>query len=336
MRQLRFDRPADDGNHLVVSTVDGTEQFVLAVDARLREAAGSDLPRLPRREPMPAPVAAPAPVEPPVEIGPREIQIRVRGGESPRELAESLGVPLDRVLRFAGPVVEERLRIADEARRARARRNGIENAENAVVVFGEAVDGRFTAHGIVPVDVTWDSHRREDGEWVVVARWSGGAGEHTAQWLFHRGSRSVTPLDETAADLLSDRPIRPIMAPAAPEPALSMAPPLAPGVVAFPVMPDAHTGPLPRIEDVYDQEATAEGPRDVPPFVPDPPEPGLPFDEPLPLGLNDAEPRTGGIRLSALKNLGVHKREESDDDKAARARVPSWDDILLGVRRKQD
>ena len=25
---------------------------------------------------------------------------------------------------------------------------------------------------------------------------------------------------------------------------------------------------------------------------------------------------------------------ESDDDRAARARVPSWDDILLGVRHK--
>jgi hypothetical protein len=28
------------------------------------------------------------------------------------------------------------------------------------------------------------------------------------------------------------------------------------------------------------------------------------------------------------------RREESDEEKAARARIPSWDDILLGVRRK--
>ena len=28
--------------------------------------------------------------------------------------------------------------------------------------------------------------------------------------------------------------------------------------------------------------------------------------------------------------------DESDEDHAARARIPSWDDILLGVRRKRD
>jgi len=28
--------------------------------------------------------------------------------------------------------------------------------------------------------------------------------------------------------------------------------------------------------------------------------------------------------------------EETEEQKAARARIPSWDDILLGVRRKRD
>jgi hypothetical protein len=37
-----------------------------------------------------------------------------------------------------------------------------------------------------------------------------------------------------------------------------------------------------------------------------------------------------------VPSLGNTRREESDDERAARARVPSWDDILLGVRRKSD
>ena len=133
-----------------------------------------------------------------------------------------------------------------------------------VVVFGEAVDERFAAHGIAPDAVTWDSRRRDDGEWVVVAEWLGGEGAHAAEWVFTRSSRTVTPIDDTAADLLSDRPIRPVAPPEPERPTLVAAPPLAPGVVAFPPMPDAHTGPVPVLEEVFDQEAPPEGPREVP------------------------------------------------------------------------
>ena len=97
---------------------------------------------------------------------------------------------LDRVLRFAGPVLDERHRIADEARRARARRS---TSDGAVVVFGEAVDERFAAHGIAPDSITWDSRRRDDGEWVVVAEWLGGEGAHAAEWVFTRASRTRRP-----------------------------------------------------------------------------------------------------------------------------------------------
>lgn len=355
MRQLRFVSLTEEDGHALLETVDGVERFTLPVDAALRAAVGADLPRLapaaaaPPAEPAapapapapvaaapapvaaaPAPVVAAAPSPPPVEaISPREIQMRVRAGESPADLAEASGMALDRVMRFAGPVMDERQRIADEARRARARR-GTDGADAKIVVFGEAVDQRFAAHGIESDAVTWDARRREDGEWLVVASWLGGGGTHGAEWLFSRGSRSVTPMDDTAADLLSDRPIRPVAPPEPVRPAFSGAPALAPGVVAFPPMPDAHTGPLPVVEEVFDQEAPPEGPRVVPPLVPA--AAAMSYDEPpLPLGITEP---AGRPAVGALRNLGVSRREESEEDKAARARIPSWDDILLGIRRK--
>ncbi len=340
MRQLRFVALAEDGELALLETTDGDERFELLVDPAVRGAMGAhlgtDLPRL-RSAPAlaPPPVAAPAvapaaatapPPLPAAEpIGPREIQMRVRAGESPAELAAATGVPLDRVMRFAGPVMDERARIADESRRARARRSG-EGTDPKIVVFGEAVDQRFAAHGIDVESVTWDARRRDDGEWFVVATWRGGDGEHSAEWLFSRTSRSVTPMDDSAVDLLSDRPIRPVAPPEPMRPSLVAAPALAPGVVAFPPMPDAHTGPLPKVEEVFDQEAPPEGPRTVPPLLPA--AASFSYDEPpLPLGISEPAPRN-------VRNLGVTRRDESEDEKAARARIPSWDDILLGIRRK--
>ncbi len=333
MRQLRFVRALDDGQLLILESADPVEQFVLP--AASMPAAGLAPAPIPPAAPAPvvsAPVvSAPAGSEP--AIAPREIQMRVRAGESPAEVAASIGTSVERVMRFAGPVMDERSRVAGESRRARARRSNRDGADSAVVQFGEAVDARFAAHGITATDVSWDARRREDGEWLVTAEWMGGEGRHSAEWLFHRGTRTVTPIDETAGDLLSDRPIRPIMPPEPARPTLVAAPPLVHGIVAFPPMPDAHTGPIPPVDDVFDQEAPPEGPREVPPLVAA--EPTLAFDEPpLPLGI--AGPAAHPSILDRLNNRNAAKRDESDDERAARARVPSWDDILLGVRRKQD
>ena len=275
--------------------------------------------------------------------------MKVRGGDSPEAIAEAYGADPDWVLRFAGPVVAERSRMADEARRAKARRS---TTEGQTVVFGEAVDERFAQHGIDPQSVRWDSHRREDGQWVLSAHWVGGQADRRADWTFHLSGRTVAPLDDTAADLLSDRPIRAILAPEPSDlettsPNLTLAPPLAPGLVAF---PDALTGPLPANEEVFDQaqfDAAAETAQfergaldqaleqtfdqaafDQAAFD------QAAFEEPhLPLHVPDLPKH----RERKVTDLGVARRDdESDDDKAARASIPSWDDILLGVRRKRD
>jgi Protein of unknown function (DUF3071) len=353
MRQLRLVHLSDDGTTLLLESAEGTgsaaagEQYQLPVDAVLRRTVRTERPV----EHRPAPTIDAVPTaEPGATISPREIQMRVRAGESPQALAETYNNPLDRILRFAAPVVDERARIAGEARRGRARRT---TTDAQVVVFGEAVDARFAAHGIAPEDVSWDA-LRPDGEWVVVARWIGGEDEHRAEWVFHRASRTVTPVDDTAIDLLSDRPIRPLVPAEPPPPAV---PPMGPGVFVFPPMPDAATGPVPRVEDVFDQEAPPEGPRDLPPLVPthaaavppppqtapEPqatpaPEPNVEavpdFDEPpLPLGAWTTTPEAEQTLAEKIRRSKPSRRREGA---GSRTKVPSWDDILLGVRRESD
>jgi hypothetical protein len=238
MRQLRYLRPGDDGNHVILENADGSEQYVLYVTVPLRDAIRVDLPKL-----------TTGPTTSPEEgISPREIQVRVRAGADPEALATASNMTLERVLRFAGPVLEERVRIADTARRGRARSSA---SEGQTVIFGEAVDTGFVHNGIDPFTVRWDAYRRLDGQWVVTAKWDVDETEYSAEWAFHLNARNVTPIDETSADLLNDRPLRVLAVPEPePDPAVSTVsslreisdisdrgadtPQLAPGVVAFP------------------------------------------------------------------------------------------------------
>ncbi len=311
MRQLRFVGPGDDSGHIVVETLDGDEQFSMRIDDSLRACIRPDE----------APVSTRVAPEPSSSIRPREIQVRVRSGETPRALADEAGISIDRVLLFAGPVLEERSRMAGEARRARARRS---TPDGQLVNFGEAVDERFTAHGIDPAVVTWDSHRREDGQWIVSAGWRGGDTDRMAEWAFSLSSRAVTPLDETAADLLSDRPIRPVV---------SIVPDL-PAAAA--TAPDALTGPLPRTverpaagdEELFDQAAEDHETPPLPLQLVDHPSGAAP--------LANGAPAAGRAHAETPKRRVEPRSDETEEQKAARARIPSWDDILLGVRRKRD
>jgi hypothetical protein len=190
------------GDAIVVEAEDG-EQFQLTFDDAGREALREVVGSLPAAEPAPA-RGRTGQGHP---LSPREIQTRVRAGESAQDLADDSGTSMDKIMRFAYAVIEERSRVADEARRARARRDGDGN----LVPFGETVDARFTAASIEPQSVEWDSFRRPDGSWVVSAAWTTDGTERIAHWAFSLTARTVLPLDQVSSDLLSDRPLRPVV-----------------------------------------------------------------------------------------------------------------------------
>jgi hypothetical protein len=400
MRQLRFVGPGDDSSHVVVQEIDGDEQFALSVGDDLRAALRS----------LPWPKAVPAAAPPTsargndVPLTPRDIQVRVRAGESPDVLAAEAGVSPDRIQRFAYAVIQERLRITSEARRARARQGG---PEGPFVIFGEAVDERFEAHGIDRSTVSWDAVRPGEGPWTVTASWLGGDSTRTASWTFLLGARTLVADDDTATELLSDRPVsRPtpqIVDPPAPPPspidldAPESAAQSAPttsrdNVRRLPSRPDdqffdqdapdspAYSAPVTPLASFFAPAATRDQDPVLPfgddatlfagdvaapaelvgldddlaetmelppapshaPLMPPAPEVGSPAS----IGLASAGPesgdadhpnRGGGAHANygdgAPSNYGDG---EEPDDGRPRARIPSWDDILLGVRRKQD
>ncbi len=138
-------------------------------------------------------------------------------------------------------------------------------------------------------------------------------------------------MDETAADLLSDRPIRPIVQavadPVAPLGPTATSTGWAPGPVAS---PDEQTGPLPQSPEVFDQNIYA------PPEGRGPAGLRGPVNQVAARSDYDAPPLPLRLAEPMANDYAQPPSSETDDQKAERARIPSWDDILLGVRRKRD
>ena len=213
MRVLRLVGPGEDGTSLIVEAVEAGslegERFTLSLDDRLRTMA-TVRPDQQTETPESTPAESSGPVP-----TPREIQVRVRSGESAQAVADEAGIPLERVMRFAFPVLQERVRVTDEARRARARRGG----DGLLVPFGELIDSRLGRHGVDPASVRWDAYRREDGGWTVTSKFSSHERDVLAKFSFALMNRTVSALDDIAADLLSDRPVQALLPPPpAPEP----------------------------------------------------------------------------------------------------------------------
>jgi hypothetical protein len=123
-------------------------------------------------------------------VTPREIQARIRAGQSIDEVVDALGESRERVQRFAEPVLGERVYIAEQARDSALR--GAAEAGS----LGDIVAERLSAAGGKAVD--WDAWKGEDGHWVLVLVYSVDDRERTATFGYDATTRSVSPLDDDA------------------------------------------------------------------------------------------------------------------------------------------
>src|SRR5213075_559320 len=118
---------------------------------------------------------------------PRDIQARIRCGESADDVARVAGVPVDRVLRYAGPVLQERAMLAQHARRTKLKTS--EKGQS----LAEVVDSRLGQHGIDAEKISWDAYRRDDGTWRIVATWPSGKATAQAVWELDKSRQLVSP-----------------------------------------------------------------------------------------------------------------------------------------------
>jgi len=316
MRELAFVGLSDDGMSLVLSSTDGT-RYTVPCDERLEAAVRRDRSRLGQLE-----IALDG-------TTPRDIQQRVRHGQSPDDIAASSGLAVERVMRFAGPVLAEREHVAAQARAVELRDGGVSRTVEDTV--SEAL-----ARGGVDVElVEWDAWRREDGRWSLLASWdpvdSVAVGATAALWVYDAAGRTVVSDDPASAWLLGEQPTvlvddldgRPLLVGL-------------PSPDDLDAWDDDLDDPDAALTAIVDRDSGAQVVElvDRPPAEPDDSSPLDDLYDTLP-GL--ARPEAGRVSRRARRKATRETPASGDVQKGSkpRAQVPSWDEILFGSRNPE-
>ena len=130
------------------------------------------------------------------ELPPRVIQSRIRSGETPEQVAAASGTRVERIMRFAHPVIQERARVAEQAREARVRLS----EGSPTVALQQFMTERLRLIDSDLEAVTWDAYRSDDGTWQVTGAWRAGDKSGTTRWTFDLPSRTVAPSDAATMD----------------------------------------------------------------------------------------------------------------------------------------
>jgi hypothetical protein len=190
MQELRLVAVSEDGSYAVLTVPGRSGRFALPIDERLRTVARGQFSRLAQYD-----------IEVESPLRPKEIQDRIRAGETAEEIADVAGLPVDRIRRFEGPVLAEREFRAAEAQRATVRSPGESG-------FGprlsEVVAERLADLGAGPEDQEWDSRKRQDGNWQVQLAYTVAGRMYVAEWVYDPRNKHVTPADDEAIRLSLD------------------------------------------------------------------------------------------------------------------------------------
>ena len=183
MKELIFVGRSEDNLELIFMDEDGGE-FAVAVDDHIRRSINTnDTATVTTTD---------------SGISPRDIQTRIRRGETAQAIAAEAGVDAERIERYAGPVLAERSYMAKRAAETLVRR------PHGEVVLGELATGQLANRGVDTLTLVWDSYRRDDARWTVTVSWASGSGGGIASWIFDPLAKSIVALDDEARWLFDE------------------------------------------------------------------------------------------------------------------------------------
>ncbi|TNM43263.1 DUF3071 domain-containing protein [Nocardioides albidus] len=192
---------AADRRRLLLVDDQGSE-FTLDITPDLRAAVRGDSPRR-----METPMSS--------SIRPREIQIRIRSGETAEAVAEAAGTTVEAIMPYVAPVLAEREHIAGRAQKASVRRTpgeaGGGPSGTQSRVLGDAVAAHLRGRGVDPEAVAWDAYRRDTGRWVLTGTFETSERGGVARFTYDAPGNYVLSDNDDARWLIGE-----VLAPSAP------------------------------------------------------------------------------------------------------------------------
>ena len=279
MTELRLDGRTDDGLYLSLRDQEG-EQYSVRISDTLRATVNQQrLNSVPDNE------------EPSISI--KEIQRLLRTGQTSEQISREYNVSIEKIERFAGPILSERIYIIDQAQEIVVRKE----IDRDPVTLIQTITSRLAPRGIDASTLSWDTWRLENGTWTVELHYPQTGGVGVAQWSFDPLLRSLTSMDENARWMMGDEPAPRQLS----KPGLVTTESTHPSERRSPENHGVSTIDRDRFNEYEDLESFEN--EKISPLVP---------------------------RLAVI-------REEPDDEASrdgitARAKVPSWDEIMFGIK----
>src|SRR4051794_29797971 len=140
-------------------------------------------------------------------LRPRDIQSRIRAGESPEDVAAVAGTSVERIMVFAAPVLAERAHMARSAQTSSVRRSAADPS-STVRTLGASAAARLGEEGVDPESVDWDAWRRDDGRWTLVATYHHEGEPRRARFSYDQPGHFVTADDDEGRWLVGDGQFR--------------------------------------------------------------------------------------------------------------------------------
>jgi hypothetical protein len=219
-------------------------------------------------------------------ISVKEIQRRLRAGDSFEQIAREGQTTVDKIERFSGPIMQEREYILENARNLIMRKD----IHRIDLTFRDVVLAKLAARGVDTDEVSWNTWRQPDGTWHIELHYPNRDGNGIATWNFDLSRRALDASDDNGAWLIDEEaPVR------APSTAIIYSEPSHPS----------------RLEEVA-------------------PEPEIVRIADL---LNAPEEKAETPRLAVIRE--TPSAADSQDGITARAKVPSWDEIMFGRKSEE-
>jgi hypothetical protein len=249
------------------------------------------------------------------EISIKEIQARLRSGESMESISQHGNVSLEKVERYSQPILQERSYIISLAQKCE-----LKKLKSTLL---EVITEKLSPRGVEMKSCEWNAYRNDDGTWQIILAYPTRDGKGSATWRLESMKRRIDSDDDGARWIMDEEPapvdavIRPIRGEEAPPRLIS--------IRSTPTATPASESPSPlhRLTPSEVREFDA----------------GYTDSDDLDEAMHDVSTAhtvdDSGEGDELLLDMGDEQiaRDARRDGVTRKVSIPSWDDIMFGTRK---